>query len=226
MADVFVNKGELFDEDRLAEIDTYEEWNSDAVEEARTKLEELYEKREAQLAEGPDEMETRYYWVSYVLRALGFAFSAAELTPEYSENVDFRPDFTLFQEADELRSAIPHRGEREFFVHTLAIMRAIGWDDDIDDYEGDEGEHDNPIYDLDELMRMTGVDWGICTNGRIWRLYHADSVGLLDTYYEVDLVEALHSKDPESFKYFWSVFSPEGLGGMGDIQSVVYRLLK
>ncbi len=224
MSDVFVNQGELFDPERLEELPTYEEWSSDRVEEARKNLEELWEKREAQLEEGVDEMETRYFWVSYALRALGFSYSVAELTPDYAEDTDFRPDFTLFQQVDELRGAIPHRGEREYFVHALAVMRAIAWEESIDEYEVD-GETFNVAYEVDKLVRSTGVDWGVATNGRKWRLYHRDSVGLLDTFFEVDLLDALQSKDPEDFKYFYTVFSPEGLGGVGGVQPVVERLL-
>ncbi len=225
MAEVYTNKGELFSEDRLDQIDTYEEWESDKIEKVRSKLEDLFEKREGQIEEGLEEMETRYYWISYVLRALDFAFSVAELTPDYSENVDFRPDFSLFFTADQLRAAIPHRGEREFFVHSLGIMRAIGWGDSIDEYEKD-GESYNVAYEVDQLVRSTGVEWGITTNGRTWRIYHRDTIGLLDTYYEVDLIEALHSNDPDAFKYFWMIFSPEGLGGAGDVQPVVNRLIR
>lgn len=224
MSEVFVNEGGLFSEERLDEIDTYQEWDSEEVEEARKKLEELWEKREGQLEEGLEEMETRYFWISYVLRALNFRYSVAELTPEYSEDLDFRPDFTLFSDAEELRSAIPHRGSREFFHYSLGVMRAIGWEEDLDEYEI-EGENYNLAYDLDRLVRSTGVQWGMLTNGRNWRLYHRDSIGLMDTYYEIDLVDALHSKDPDSFKYFWMVFSPEGMGGGGSVQPIVERLL-
>jgi len=227
MADVYVNEGGLFSEESLDEIDTYEEWESDEIEEARQNLEELYEKREGQLEEGLNEMETRYFWISYALRALGFSYSVAELTPDFSEDIDFRPDFTLFSNPDELRSAIPHRGERDFFVNALGIMRAIGWEESIGEYEPEEEDEDpyNLAYDVDGLVRSTGVQWGIGTNGRRWRLYHRDSVGLLDTFFEVDLIESLHSADPDDFKLFWMVFSPTGLGGEGGVQPVVERLL-
>lgn len=226
MADVYVNEGELFSEESLEELDTYEEWDSEEIEEARQKLEELYEKREGQLEEGLNEMETRYFWISYALRALGFSYSVAELTPDFSEDIDFRPDFTLFSNPDELRNSIPHRGERDFFVQALGIMRAIGWGASIDEYEGDEeDEVYNVAYEVDRLVRSTGVQWGLATNGRRWRIYHRDSVGLLDTYFEIDLIESLHSADPDAFKYFWMVFSPTGLGGEGGVQPVVERLL-
>ena len=224
MADVYVNEGGLFTEERLDELETYEEWGSEKVEEARQKLEELFEKREGQLEEGLNEMETRYFWISYVLRSLGFSFSVAELTPDYSEDINFRPDFTLFASADKLRGAIPHRGEREFFVPALGIMRAIGWEESIDEYES-EDEAYNVAYEVDRLVRSTGVQWGVATNGRKWRLYHRDSVGLLDTYFEIDLIDAMLANDPDAFKYFWMVFSPTGLGGEGGVQPVVERLL-
>ncbi len=222
MSDVFVNEG-LFSEERLGEIDTYEEWNSEQIEEDRQALEELWEKREGQIEEGLSEMETRYYWVSYVLRAMNFRYSVAELTPDFSEDIDFRPDFTLFPSSQVLENAIPHRGEREFYSQALGVMRAIGWSDDIDNYEA-EDETYNVAYEVDRLVRSTGVQWGIVTNGELWRLYHRDTIGLLDTYYEINLIDALHGNDPEAFKYFWMVFSPVAMAGDG-VQPIIERLL-
>ena len=50
MADeVYRNVGELFDDERFSQIDEYQEWKSDRIEEDRRKLEELLEKREAQI---------------------------------------------------------------------------------------------------------------------------------------------------------------------------------
>lgn len=225
MADeVFRNVGELFQEERLEQIDEYQEWESEPLEEARIKLEELLEKRETQLEEGLGEMETRYFWVSYVLRALGFAYSVAEMTPEATEADEPRPDFTLFESADTFRNAVPYRGEREFFMQAVGIMRGLAWDASLDEIEEEEGVM-NPAFEIDRFVRSTGVEWGILTNGRKWRLFHQDSVGLMDTYYEVDLIAALESNDTDAFKYFWMVFSPEALSGKGEIQPIVRRML-
>lgn len=225
MADeVYRNVGELFQEERLNQIDEYQEWEADAIEEARRKLEELYEKRETQLDEGLDEMETRYFWISYVLRALGFCYSVAEMTPEATDADEPRPDFTLFQSAEVFQNAVPYRGDREFFVQALGIMRGLAWDASLEEIEGEDGIV-NPAFEIDRFIRATGVEWGVLTNGRLWRLFHRDSVGLMDTYYEVDLVAALEAGDTRAFKYFWMVFSPEALGGKGEVQPIVRRML-
>lgn len=225
MADqVYRNVGELFEEERFDQISEYQEWKSDKIEDDRRKLEELLEKRETQIEEGLSEMETRYFWVSYVLRALGFVYSVAEMTPDATEAEEPRPDFTLFESAQTFRAALPYRGEREFFVHGLSIMRGLAWDASLDEVEEDEGPL-NPAFEIDRFIRATGVEWGILTNGRKWRLFHRDTVGLMDTYYEVDLIAALESSDTDAFKYFWMVFSPEALAGHGEVEPIVRRML-
>jgi hypothetical protein len=225
MADkVYRNVGELFEDDRFTQISEYQEWKSDQIEEDRRKLEELLEKRETQIEEGLEEMETRYFWVSYVLRALGFAYSVAEMTPDATEAEEPRPDFALFESAQDFSAALPYRGEREFFVRSLSIMRGLAWDASLDETEDEEGPL-NPAFEIDRFIRATGVEFGILTNGRMWRLFHRDTVGLMDTYYEVDLIAALESGDTEAFKYFWMVFSPQALAGQGEVEPIVRRML-
>ena len=73
-------------------------------------------------------------------------------------------------------------------------------------------------------MRVTSVTWGILTNGRLWRLYHRDTSGLMTTFYEVDLMAALQSNNMDDFRYFWLVFSPAGLGGLTRGDAIVDRL--
>ena len=218
----FRNAGDLFDNDRLEQIGTYPEWNSAPLENARRSLEELLEKRESMLEDGIDRPQTSYYWISYVLRRIGFCHSVAERTPAEE---DVRPDFTLFYDANEFLRAREYRASRDFFAYGLAVMRAVGWNESLDHLEDvEEGQPTNPAMDLDRFMRVTGVPWGILTNGQTWRLYHRDSSGLMDTYYEVSLKEALESNNLDAFKYFWMVFSPAGLGGSTRGDAIVNRL--
>ena len=55
-------------------------------------------------------------------------------------------------------------------------------------------------------MRHAGTDWGILTNGRLWRLYHRETAHKLDRFYEVDLQELVEGGDPEKFLYFYAFF--------------------
>ena len=217
----YQNAGDLFYEDRLGQISTYPEWKSESLEKSRRELEELFEKREGMTTETYNRGQTSYYWTSYVLRRLGFCHSCSERAPG---EVDTRPDFTLFRDSTDFLQARDYRGARDFFGQSLAVLRTLGWDESLDQVESEEGESANPAFELDRYLRDTGVTWGILTNGRKWRLYHRDTSGLMTTYYEVDLVDAIQSNDLDAFRYFWMVFSPAGLGGSKQGDAIVNRL--
>src|SRR5215203_4986134 len=55
-------------------------------------------------------------------------------------------------------------------------------------------------------MRHAGTEWGILTNGRLWRLYHKDTAHKLDRFYEVDLPDLVESGDAKRFLYFYAFF--------------------
>ena len=55
-------------------------------------------------------------------------------------------------------------------------------------------------------MTGTGVDWGILTNGREWRLYYRQASSTATEFYPIDLGELLETEDLEKFKYFWLFF--------------------
>ena len=63
-----------------------------------------------------------------------------------------------------------------------------------------------PSYQIYFYMLHSGVEWGILTNGKLWRLYHRDSAHKLDVYYEVDLEELVRAGDVERFLYFYAFF--------------------
>lgn len=226
MAEVFRNVNTFFVDQRLDEMPAFPEWGSDRIESARRELEELLEKRQSVLDETPDALGTQYYWISYVLRALGYCGSVSEPPPGGMETEEPRPDFTLFYSAEDFRRAVALRGRREYFANALGVMHVVGWGASLDKYDAEEDGPDySPAFDIDRHLRSTGTTWGILTNGRIWRLYHRDSSGLMNTYFELDLVEALESNDADAFKYFWLVFSPEALGGSEVGGAIVQRLL-
>lgn len=225
MADeVYRNVGELFENERFSQVSEYPEWKSEEIEADRRKLEELLEKREQQIEEGLNEMETRYFWVSYVLRALGFVYSVAEMVPDAIEADEQRPDFTLFESAQAFNTAVAYRGEREFFSNGLGIVRCLGWGESLDEVVEDDIPM-NPAIDVDRFIRATGMEWGILTNGRTWRLFHRDTSGLMATFYEVDLVDALESGDANAFKYFWIAFSAAAISSKSGVDPIVRRLL-
>lgn len=224
MSQMFQNVNNFFVDERLQQMSTFPEWESDAIDQSLREIEELWEKRQAQLEETPGELETQYYWMSYVLRALGYCASVAEPPPQGVDTEDVRPDFTLFYSAEDFRRVVGMRGEREFFTNALGVVRTLSWGSSLDEYESEDGTY-SPAFDVDRHLRNTGTNWGILTNGKVWRLYHRDSSGLLNTYFELDLMAALEANDLDAFRTFWLVFSPEGLGGSEVGGAIVQRLL-
>ena len=210
----YTNANNLFDDTNLANISTYPEWNDPAIEDHRQLIGELWEKRSSIIEEGLDRRQTGYYWTSYVLRRIGYCFSVSERTP--AEGEDVRPDFTLFKDAGDFLNARAYRGGRDFFAQAIGVVRSLGWDESLDQLEEvAEGENANPAFELDRYMRLTNLSWGIMTNGHTWRIYNRDSSGLLNTYFEMNLMDALKSDDEAAFKHFWMIFGPHALGGNG-----------
>src|SRR5439155_22568828 len=71
---------------------------------------------------------------------------------------------------------------------------------------GDPFSNKNPSYQIAFYIQHSGLEWGILTNGRLWRLYHKDTAHKLDRFYEVDLAELVRAGDVERFLYFYAFF--------------------
>jgi hypothetical protein len=65
----------------------------------------------------------------------------------------------------------------------------------------------NPSFQIAFYMQHAGMEWGILTNGRLWRLYHKDTAHKLDRFYEVDLPALVESEDAERFLFFYAFFN-------------------
>jgi hypothetical protein len=102
----------------------------------------------------------------------------------------------------------------DFYANALAVADAKRWGQSLDGHG--ERECSNPSYQIHVYLDATGLDRGILTNGKRWRLYYGPTSHRLDTYYEIDLPELLETGDPEEFKYFYLFFRREAfLGGSG-----------
>jgi hypothetical protein len=64
----------------------------------------------------------------------------------------------------------------------------------------------NPAYQIAFYIQHSGVEWGIVTNGRLWRLYHKDTAHKQDRFSEVDLPALVEANDAEAFLSFSAFF--------------------
>jgi hypothetical protein len=226
---IFLNSGPLFNGERLETLEDLPEWKEAdaAAQEAYHRIREAFEKHSTLLAGNPTAVETRYYMVGPVLHALGFTHSVFEPI-ELPDGRVARVDHVLFDSASEFNEAEPVRGSVSFFRESLGIVRAVEWGSDFSGNSlvepkppppVEEGEEPipappmpkpleagiPPAVELDLLLRSTGRDFGILTNGCDWRLYHRSSSSLLNAFFQADMIAALKS-DFEDFKRFYLLF--------------------
>ena len=155
------------------------------------------------------EAQTEDGLIKPVLKALGHFFEVqpALKTPEGTK----RPDYIFYrtqaemdaQKKKTLTDALPKQG-------SYAVGDAKFWDRPLDmalaGKSKDVFSNKNPGYQIYFYLLHSGVEWGILTNGRLWRLYHRDTAHKLDRYYEVDLPALLADPDPTAFLYFYAFF--------------------
>jgi len=154
-----------------------------------------------------NEAQTESDLVRPVLRALGHDFEVQPAldTPDGTK----RPDYVFY---DDRPSLDANKGkkldEAALSGKAFAVGDAKYFDRPLDVSLGKSGSFDNrnPSFQIFFYMQHSGTEWGILTNGRLWRLYHRDSAHKLDRFYEVDLPKLIEAGDTEAFLYFYAFF--------------------
>jgi hypothetical protein len=155
------------------------------------------------------EAQTEDELIKPVLRALGHTFEiqAALRTPDGAK----KPGYILYRDAAAM-AANKNKTLDETLLQgkAFAVGDAKSWDRSLDttlkSASGDQFTNKNPAYQIAFYIQQSGVDWGILTNGRLWRLYHKDSAHKQDRFYEVDLLALVEAGDTEAFRYFFAFF--------------------
>jgi len=124
-----------------------------------------------------------------------------------------QPDYALFASEEEKQGAKAFDGDKRLFESALAVADAKAWDVDLDAV--------GPASQMHDYVLISGLRWGILTNGRRWRLTHRDTVHELDTFFEIDLEELLKADDPASLKYFLLFFRAESFRAGGFLDRVL-----
>ncbi|NCR99041.1 MAG: N-6 DNA methylase [Microcystis aeruginosa L311-01] len=186
------------------------EWQED-VSVAFCRLESLYQQKKAILPT-LNEAQTEAELIQPILEILGFSY-----IPQVSsrgKGRSERPDYALFAtENDRYQAYALQNNERAFYSQVLAIAEAKYWQRSLSDVskndQRDIWKNSNPSFQITNYLTGTGVDWGILTNGREWRLYYRQASSTATEFYLVDLMELLEGGDRQKFPYFWLFFRQE-----------------
>jgi len=181
-------------------------WKS-LVGQARPVMEEVA-RIFASFTPSANESQTERDLVRPVLKLLGhdFEVQASLETPDGPK----RPDYVFYRDAALLNTNKGRLLNDELLRGSaFAIGDAKYWDRPLDvslKGRGDPFTNKNSGFQISFYMQHAGTEWGILTNGRLWRLYHKDTAHKLDRYYEVDLHELATGGDAERFLYFYAFF--------------------
>ncbi len=195
----YYRNSRLFSHDFLEErLPKLPEWqiHKDELKAAKEKLQDLFQRALPATSEAGLEEELIRPILSDVL---GFSYLVQPSAKIFKTHR--QPDYALFLTKEEKQAAKPFDGEKKLFEDALAVADAKSWGVDLDAV--------GPASQMHDYVLISGVRWGILTNGRRWRLYHRDTVHELDTFFEIDLEGLLKAGDPTSLKYFLVFFRAE-----------------
>jgi hypothetical protein len=218
----------LFSEHYLRHrLPDHPEWGDD-VGEPLAALRTLYEGKRGILP-NLNEAQTEAEFIRPALEILGFAYIPQASVRRAGRPL--RPDYALFADETAKGEAYSFRGsEPAFYARALAVADAKYWERPLSELRRDDARDEfrntNPSFQIVNYLTGTGVDWGILTNGRTWRLYYRQASSTAHEFYEVDLVEALsppsvpparEGEEYEAFKRFWlffrrDAFTPDAQG--------------
>ncbi len=116
-----------------------------------------------------------------------------------------RPDFTFYKSPQD-RDAAGQPGA-DPFAQAVALGEVESWDTDLDKVKGKESPHGQIRRYIGNLLPQ----WGLLTNGRLWRLY-AQNVRTADkSFVTFDLVEMIKQQEFETFLRFFFLFEQQAI---------------
>lgn len=134
--------------------------------------------------------------ITPILRVLGWEkmLSVQNLSARGREEV---PDLLLFDDAEHRQEALREAEEHRRYRHGLAIAESKRWELPLD--RSDQGSTDprTPSSKMLWYMRRAAImsdhaiEWGILTNGRMWRLYWSGARSIAEDFLELDLATIL-----------------------------------
>jgi hypothetical protein len=108
-----------------------------------------------------------------------------------------RPDYALFlDEGSKDAALIPDRKAPEFWNHPALVADAKAWHINLDRRTGTGSGREYPPEQIEWYLDRSRLNYGILTNGRLWRLVPRQlpsGKARFQTYLEVDIARLLQS---------------------------------
>lgn len=182
-----------------------------------SRLLELWKRERGRVEKYEDEAGLEYAFIQPILTELGWSF-------KYQTFLQNRePDYALFLNEKSLDAALnAGRKSSLFWEHPALVADAKAWSKSLDRPNRIGKAREYPPEQIEWYLDRSRLDYGILTNGRIWRLIPRDKGKgnpRFETYLEVDLPKLLEphlsssqqiltGEDIVEFFTFFLFFSP------------------
>ncbi len=174
-------------------------------------LRDRYAQEQAQLTDYK-EAQLEENWFKPIFERLGHVWEVQAAIPGLKGSTK-KPDYAFFPDEEARQTAVSHQNTPLYPQHALAIGEVKQWEVNLSKKTGTKPIFDdqNPMFQIDTYLTLTGLEWGILSNGRFWRLLHKSSSRTLETYFEIDLLAALNAPSDTAatavIAYFWLFFN-------------------
>ena len=193
-------QGQLFTQDFLRygirQTPAYQALDDAALERLRSALQAIFAPLRADST--LNEAQTEQLVIEQVLAELGWGsdyLPQVNLSGKRREDV---PDILLFADAQAMQAARAEARDDRRCRHGLAILEAKRWMRALD--RGDDSESADPGAPSSQMLRYLSraevvsdraIQWGLLTNGALWRLYWQNARSRAEEFLEIDLALAL-----------------------------------
>lgn len=195
------------------------DWLEDlsSVERISERLIEIWQDQGSRVEKYGKEATLEEKFIQPVLRELGWKYF-------YQPSVQGRePDYALFLNQAELDRALEfgHRSP-DFWRSASVVADAKAWHIPLDRPHRVDNRREYPPEQIEWYLQRTAVEWGILTNGRLWRLVPRvipSGKPRFQTFLQVDLprvlenlsgrsVRSITGQELHDFLVFYKFFSP------------------
>jgi hypothetical protein len=154
------------------------------------------------LQASPDEAQTEQDLIFRVLEAVGWNRDLWIVQPRAArKGRSDVPDMLLLPDTETKQKAAAELERDKAYRHGVAIVESKRWDRPLDratlgTRKGDD-EREVPSSQIlrylsrAETLSNRRIQWGILTNGRLWRLYYQGAKSRAEEYLEIDLARLL-----------------------------------
>lgn len=180
------------------------EGNKDQAKVALDSIKAIYNK-EKFISQNEHQFEDDF--ISEVLEILGWSFIRQE--EKIIQGKLEKPDFLLFTNQDSKNTylQIPKEQRTANNEHFSVIAESKAYKIEIDNKK----IKDNPHFQILRYLSNLKKDYGILTNGRLWRFYDNSKLSSTKIFYEVDVEAILQlssegAEQLQAFNYFYHIF--------------------